>query len=256
MKSTVLTALLLGIVTPGHGAPEPAPEPQLAVFQQAASYCYVYTSTFLATATIGPPSTVTVTPPTTAGTSTQPSGTVALDPVIFSVVPLVGGTKRHLPKRDLGGFVNIGQPPNPQSCTDAYVFLIGGGQLIAEGEPIFTEPDVNYLPLTSFGTPPQGAITKYFTWADGYLHWYNIAFGSAGFCQVPSTGQVYITFTASQADRPEGCVSVLLKVFAGKIFLVVIYAGFSFFSFLAPNSLPLGLCARSTHFNHTGAMLV
>lgn len=253
MKSTVLTALLLGIVTPGNASPEP----QVAVLQQnAASYCYVYSSTFLATVTIGPPSTVTVPasqsigPPPTTVTTSQPSGT-ALVPVFFTIVPELQDFKRRVSKRDLGGYLNIAQPPNPSTCDGASIFLIGGGQLFAEGQPIFTEPDVDYLPFNSFGAPPSDAITRYLDVADGYLHWRNSAFGlgRAEFCQVASTGQVYIVFSGPQGDRPAGCVPVSLRSFGSKNPLGDMLTAFFPLarpSLLLPsNSFPLGFSEKS-----------
>lgn len=148
MKSTALTALLLSIATPGHGAAEPQDFPGLPL--GPASLCYTYATTYLATCTTdnpiptfsvntspytlppfangtglhplpsqsGPgvtqqtlPSSLiqpSSVPPTTVETSTQPSGTVASEDIILRIVPEIVGQKRSLAKRDAGGFINSG----------------------------------------------------------------------------------------------------------------------------------------------------
>ncbi|KAM0547533.1 hypothetical protein ACHAPJ_010277 [Fusarium lateritium] len=125
-------------------------------------------------------------------TTSGPSG----EPFIFQIIP-----QRRLAKRDTTFVGNN----NPTSCTFATVFHIDSEQLLQDGVPIYYE-DQGYQELTAQGTPPAIAITRAFLITGGYLSWTNPAFGEAGFCQTPSDGKVYITFSS----KPTGCQSVTL----------------------------------------------
>lgn len=177
----------------------------------AVSVCYTYTSTYL-----------TLVTPTTSGGAATPTPP-AFFPVILGIEPL-GVAKRDLEKRaGLGGFVtNDPANPNALNCSGATVFQlqIGGGVFLDTGIPLFTTSGSAFQEFRATGPSPAGAITTTFTGQDGsILTWANSAFfgGAATFCQVPATGQVYSTFQGT-ANVPAGCVTVQLRIYAGKIY--------------------------------------
>ncbi|GKT41280.1 uncharacterized protein ColSpa_01461 [Colletotrichum spaethianum] len=131
-------------------------------------------------------------------------------PVIFFVSPQVGGAKRDLQKRDLGGFVNHDVGINRESCNAATVFYFFQDQLLDAGNPIFYNPGETFKPLRNAGVAPSTAFTKTFVNVGGVLRFINsgIPGGQATFCQDP-TGQVFITFNG----RPAGCQTVLLYAY-------------------------------------------
>lgn len=148
--------------------------------------------------------------------------------------------KRSLTKRNIGGFLGYDDTANPQVCTDAYVFLIGGGQLLAENQPLWGNASLEYEAVTNLGPPPTGAITTDFELVDDLLSWRNPAFvdGEAFYCQVANSGQVFFTFEASQADWPPNCQQIYLQAFPGKFFHLLwdsALLGFSISSFYSPN---------------------
>lgn len=177
----------------------------------AVSVCYTYTSTYL-----------TLVTPTSSGGLATPTPS-AFFPVILGIEPLAVA-KRDLEKRaGLGGFVtNDPASPNTLNCSAATIFQlqIGGGVILDTGIPLFTTPGAAFQQFRAIGPAPAGGITATFTGQDGsILTWANAAFfgGAATFCQVPATGQVYSTFDGS-TDVPAGCVTVQLRIYAGKIY--------------------------------------
>ncbi|GKT61757.1 hypothetical protein ColTof3_09096 [Colletotrichum tofieldiae] len=146
---------------------------------------------------------------TTLGATPSPSGP-AVQPVIFFVFPIIGGAKRDIERRALGGFLNHDAGINRDSCSSASTFIFSSGQLLDAGNPIFFTPgDANKL-LRNAGPPPSNAITTTFENVAGTLRFSNpsIPGGQANFCQDPS-GQVFITFTS----RPDNCQAVLLYTY-------------------------------------------
>ncbi|KAH6949458.1 hypothetical protein HG530_014515 [Fusarium avenaceum] len=132
---------------------------------------------------------------TEAASTTTSSGPIG-EAIILQVNP-----QRRLAKRDTTFVGNN----NPTSCDLATVFHFDSEQLLQDGVPVYYEGE-GYQELTAQGTVPAGAVTRAFSITEGYLSWTNAAFGQAGFCQTPSDGKVYITFTS----KPTGCQSVTL----------------------------------------------
>lgn len=132
---------------------------------------------------------------TEAASTTTSSGPIG-EAIIFQINP-----QRRLAKRDTTFVGNN----NPTSCDLATVFHFDSEQLLQDGVPVYYEGE-GYQELTAQGTVPAGAVTRAFSITEGYLSWTNAAFGQAGFCQTPSDGKVYITFTS----KPTGCQSVTL----------------------------------------------
>lgn len=197
----------------------------------AVSVCYTYTTTYLTT--IGPsgttapgsiPATSITVPTTVTVTSGAPTNTAIFTPVILGIEPIGGATRKRdlLKKRaGLGGFISTDvNNPNPSGCGLATIFQlqIGGGQFLDAGLPLSQLSGVSFEEFRGTGAPAPGAVTTTFGGVNGdFLRWTNSAFSSgvAGFCQLPSTGQVYITF-AGQANQPAGCVAVELRIYLGR----------------------------------------
>ncbi|KAI0805494.1 hypothetical protein GGR55DRAFT_279287 [Xylaria sp. FL0064] len=112
---------------------------------------------------------------------------------------------RHHRRQSVGGFVGGAGPNNPNSCTDATLFGIRSGQLLAGGQTVSTDAGVAYM---QFKFDPAGSISRTFTIINGYLHWYNDQFtgGQAQFCQV-TDGTVYILFRGDNSG-PANCQRV------------------------------------------------
>lgn len=229
MKVSVLAALVAGFVTPSLAAAKPADA------LLPASLCVTYQTTYLVTAP-GPDATdgrpgrppTGRPPPGTAVPSSTPSDTVAAEAVIFSVVPL-GDNKRGLEKRASGGFLNLAQDGVKNTCTDASPFTLAGGELFADGYPIWATPSWTSVLFNglgesgSFGAVGEEVITRTFSVnSGGYLRWRNETFlnGEAYFCQLVSSesqGQLYIVFSAEESDFPVGCQPASLKTYRGKL---------------------------------------
>lgn len=176
----------------------------------AVSVCYTYASTYL-----------TLVTPTSSGGLPTPTPP-AFFPVILAIEPL-NIAKRDLEKRaGLGGFVRDDPAsPNALNCTDATIFQlqVGGGLFLDQGLSLFTTVGAAFQEFRATGPAPAGGLTTFFSGQDGsILTWTNAAFfgGAATFCQVPFTGQVYATFEG-QTDVPVGCVTVQLRIYAGKM---------------------------------------
>ncbi|KAG5746867.1 hypothetical protein H9Q70_010441 [Fusarium xylarioides] len=127
--------------------------------------------------------------------------------VIF-LVQASSNQERGIKKREIGGFVGA---DDPDVCTFALTFNLGDGQLFVGGLPTFYAGE-NYkaLGVQDEDSFVQGAITRTFGISGRTLVFRNSGLpnGEAGFCQ-DSSGQVYITFTAS----PPGCIPVTLDVY-------------------------------------------
>jgi hypothetical protein len=154
----------------------------------------------------------------TEQTSSAPasaSTSVDFDPtgqaVIFAVTPSQGTRKR-----DLGGFVGSG---GPDVCTFATVYTLGQGQLFDGGLPIAYNGEA-FQPLRSSSVPSGDAITTTFSNDGGVLSFTSPSLpgGRASFCQTPSDGQVYLTFTS----RPSGCQPVTLTIYGGMCMLEIL----------------------------------
>jgi hypothetical protein len=136
---------------------------------------------------------------TTEAASITTSGGPTGEDIILQVNP-----QRRLAKRDTTFVGNS----NPTSCDLAMVFGFSSEQFLQDGVPIYYQGE-GYQELAAQGTPPADAVTKAFAITQGYLSWTNAAFGEAAFCQTPSDGKVYITFTS----KPTGCQSVTLTAY-------------------------------------------
>ncbi|KAL4725823.1 hypothetical protein ACLX1H_006497 [Fusarium chlamydosporum] len=153
-------------------------------------------------------------PATDITSSALATSTRIVEPAGRSVIFLVQASsnqKRDIKRREIGGFVG---GANPDVCTFALPFTLGEGQLFVNGLPTFyAGEDYKALGIQDESSFVQGAITKGFGTSDRTLVFKNSGLpnGDAGFCQ-DSSGQVYITFTAS----PPGCVPVTLDVYQGE----------------------------------------
>ncbi|KAH7263822.1 hypothetical protein BKA59DRAFT_498742 [Fusarium tricinctum] len=81
--------------------------------------------------------------------------------------------------------------------------------LLVGGNPVYYNGE-EFKVLSSPGRTPSGAITRTFTRDGNKLRFQSSRFptGEAGFCQTPSDGQVYITFSS----EPAGCIPVTILV--------------------------------------------
>ncbi|KAM0342495.1 hypothetical protein ACHAPU_009468 [Fusarium lateritium] len=136
---------------------------------------------------------------TTEAASTTTSSGPAGEAIILQVNP-----QRRLAKRDTTFVGNN----NPTSCDLATAFRIESEQLLQDGVSVYYEGE-GYQELAAQDAPPTDAVTRAFSIMDGYLLWTNAAFGQAAFCQTPSDGKVYITFTS----KPTGCQTVTLTAY-------------------------------------------
>ncbi|CAG7559549.1 unnamed protein product [Fusarium equiseti] len=127
--------------------------------------------------------------------------------IIFRIVPNSDDTKRikrGILERDLGGVVGS----QSDLCSEAIVFSLSQGRLFADESPIYYNGE-SYKELGGqTGPAPDNAITTTFVDDGGYIQFVNtdLPNGRAGFCQVASSGQVYITF----GFAPPNCVPVRL----------------------------------------------
>ncbi|KIL94140.1 hypothetical protein FAVG1_02702 [Fusarium avenaceum] len=143
--------------------------------------------------------------------SAPPSASTSIDfdptgqAVIFAVTP-----SQDTRKRDLGGFVGNG---GPDICTFATVYTLEQGRLFDGGLPIAYNGQA-FQPLRSSSVPSGDAITTTFSNNGGVLSFSSPSLpgGRASFCQTPSDGQVYLTFTS----RPSGCQPVTLTIYGAE----------------------------------------
>lgn len=113
------------------------------------------------------------------------------------------------------GFIGNDELPNPNSCSNARLFVRSSGALRTEGEPLSVDPGVPYIDIANY---TRGSITTRFDVVNGTLVWANSLFygGQAGFCQMNGSS-VYATFTA--AGGPQDCTDVNLVVYRGTLFV-------------------------------------
>ncbi|KAF4952742.1 hypothetical protein FGADI_6494 [Fusarium gaditjirri] len=143
--------------------------------------------------------------------SASPTSTGIVEPPGRSVIFLIQASsnqKRDVEKREAEGFVGA---DNPDVCTFALTFNLAEGQLFVGGVPTFyAGEDFKVLGNQDRDSFVKGSITRSFGTTGRTLFFKNSGLpnGEAGFCQ-DSSGQVYITFTAS----PPGCVPVTLGVY-------------------------------------------
>ncbi|KAF5639493.1 fusarubin cluster-esterase [Fusarium tjaetaba] len=165
--------------------------------------------------TLNPSSSLSLSPGVTSSVvtteveTTPPSSTTGpstLDgQVVFRVVPNTPDNNR-LRRRDLGGF--IGSPS--EICDNANVFNLLDGQLLEGNVPIYFNGEDYKVFGGQQGPVPSGAITRTFFRDGDILRFQSsriIPNGEAGFCQTPSDGVVYITFSS----QPPGCIAVQLS---------------------------------------------
>ncbi|KAF5638127.1 hypothetical protein F52700_4832 [Fusarium sp. NRRL 52700] len=141
----------------------------------------------------------TASPSSTTGPSTLD------EQIVFRVVPDTPNNNR-LRRRALGGF--IGSPF--EICDNANVFNLVDGQLLEGNVPIYFNGEDYKVFGGQQGPVPSGAITRTFFRDGDILRFQSsriIPNGEAGFCQTPSDGQVYITFSS----QPAGCIAVQLS---------------------------------------------
>lgn len=130
--------------------------------------------------------------------------------VIFRIVP-DSDTKRSLYNRAIGGFVGS----RSDLCDDAAVFSLNGGRLVDGASPIYYNGE-DYKELRAQAGPiPRGSVTTTFVDEGGYLQFVNALLpgGHAGFCQVSSSGRVYLTFGSSPSD----CIPIKLATIGGSL---------------------------------------
>ncbi|KAH7183586.1 uncharacterized protein B0J16DRAFT_416630 [Fusarium flagelliforme] len=138
---------------------------------------------------------------------TEP-GPALLD-IILRVDPISRDNKRdqRLERRALGGFVGS----DSGICLEAAQFDLQDGSLIYGGFSIYYNGEDFKSLIGQPGRVPRRAITTTFSVdSSGFIRFSSslLPNGEAGFCQVPDSGEVYVTFTSS----PPGCTSVRLTV--------------------------------------------
>lgn len=146
-------------------------------------------------------------------TSAPPSATTDASTdgelIILRVVTDVPENER-LRRREIGGFIGS----QSGICDNADIFTLLDGQLLAGGNPVYYNGE-SFKVLSAQGQPPSGAITRTFKRDGNKLRFQSSRFpaGEAGFCQTPSDGQVYITFSS----EPAGCIPVTILVVSCKL---------------------------------------
>ncbi|KAG5769310.1 hypothetical protein H9Q72_003404 [Fusarium xylarioides] len=149
-------------------------------------------------------SVVTTEVETAPPSSTTGPGTLN-EKIVFRVVPDTPDNNR-LRRRALGGF--IGSPS--EICDNANEFNLVDGQLLEGDVPIYFNGEDYKVFGGQQGRVPSGAITRTFFRDGDILRFQSsriIPNGEAGFCQTPSDGVVYITFSS----QPAGCIAVQLS---------------------------------------------
>lgn len=167
-------------------------------------------------------------------TVTPPKTSVVVLSVQLQALGAENVTKRGLARRKLGwaqlqgrqegspdmpdpetssGFVGNNTINNPDTCTDASLYVQSRGQLRASGKSLSVDPGVDYINIIDY---PGGSISTLFGVVNGTLVWENAAFynGSARFCQL-SNGTVFAMFT-QQGVPFNNCTIVNLVVYTGE----------------------------------------
>ncbi|KLP00439.1 unnamed protein product [Fusarium fujikuroi] len=147
-------------------------------------------------------SSVAATEAETAPPSSTTGPSTLNEQIVFRVVPDIPDNNR-LRRRALGGF--IGSPS--EICDNANVFNLVDGQLLEGNAPIYFNGEDYKVFGGQQGSVPSGAITRTFFRDGDILRFQSsriIPNGEAGFCQTPSDGLVYITFSS----QPAGCIAV------------------------------------------------
>ncbi|VTT64930.1 unnamed protein product [Fusarium fujikuroi] len=150
-------------------------------------------------------SSVAATEAETAPPSSTTGPSTLNEQIVFRVVPDIPDNNR-LRRRALGGF--IGSPS--EICDNANVFNLVDGQLLEGNAPIYFNGEDYKVFGGQQGSVPSGAITRTFFRDGDILRFQSsriIPNGEAGFCQTPSDGLVYITFSS----QPAGCIAVQLS---------------------------------------------
>ncbi|RBA14136.1 hypothetical protein FPRO05_02928 [Fusarium proliferatum] len=174
-----------------------------------------YSTSLDISVTLNPSSSLSFVPDVTSSVATTeietapPSSTTGPstlnEQIVFRVVPDIPDNNR-LRRRALGGFV--GSPS--EICDNANVFNLVDGQLLEGNVPIYFNGEDYKVFGGQRGPVPSGAITRTF-FRDGDILRFRssriIPIGEAGFCQTPSDGLVYITFSS----QPAGCIAVRLS---------------------------------------------
>lgn len=117
------------------------------------------------------------------------------------------------PDNSTAGFIGNYKLPNPNSCSNARLFVRSSGALQSEGEPLSVDPGIPYIDIANHS---RGSVTTRFDVVNGTLVWINPFFygGQAGFCQINGSS-VYATFT--KAGGPKDCMDVNLVVYRGTL---------------------------------------
>ncbi|WZH42209.1 uncharacterized protein QYS62_003199 [Fusarium acuminatum] len=141
---------------------------------------------------------------TSAPASATTDASVDEELIVLRIVTDVPENER-LRRRDIGGFIGS----QSGICDNADLFTLLDGQLLVGGNPVYYNGE-EFKVLSSPGRTPSGAITRTFTRDGNKLRFQSSRFptGEAGFCQTPSDGQVYITFSS----EPAGCIPVTILV--------------------------------------------
>ncbi|KAG4253764.1 hypothetical protein FPRO04_09455 [Fusarium proliferatum] len=192
--------------------------------QMPESWCVTYLSTYLV-----PISAATSSPAESSlpgiefstsldmSATLNPSSSLSLAPGVTSTVvttevetappsSTTGPSTLNEQTRALGGF--IGSPS--EICDNANVFSLVDGQLLEGNAPIYFNGEDYKVFGGQQGSVPSGAITRTFFRDGDILRFQSsriIPNGEAGFCQTPSNGLVYITFSS----QPAGCTPVQLS---------------------------------------------
>lgn len=117
------------------------------------------------------------------------------------------------PGNSAAGFIGKDEMPNPNSCSNARLFVRSSGALRTEGQSLSVDPGVPYIDVANF---TWGSLTTRFDVINGTLVWANPYFywGQARFCQLNGSS-VYATFTA--AGGPQDCTNINLMVYRGTL---------------------------------------
>ncbi|OTB11491.1 hypothetical protein K445DRAFT_26653 [Daldinia sp. EC12] len=149
-----------------------------------------------------------------ASSSTVPVMANSKVPLVLAVVPARDpisrrdGENKHSKRGPLTrGFVGA-SPADPYNCADATTYDLTDGSISSDGVYFTPGRDVSYEPFHPSSRGDSSAPGK-FVVEDGRLRWYDNGFygGRARYCQMPGSGQVYVTFRID-STWPAGCREV------------------------------------------------